>query len=215
MEAAGVLLSGGVDSATLLLEELSRGREVHPFFVSCGFRWEAAEAYWIARLLRFLRRASLRPLTVLSVETPLLPRGHWAFSGRGVPPAKLDWKESLYLPGRNLLLLSAAAAVCAQRGVPTLALGILAGNPYPDASPDFLALLERALAAGLKRPVRLRAPYRRMTKAAVARRAGALGLPLELTFSCIDPRGRVPCGRCCKCEERGLIAARHGRLTPA
>lgn len=194
-----VLVSGGLDSAALILELSRGGAEVHPLYVRCGFRWERAELHWLRRLLSRLRRPGLFPLTV-SGASVARPPGHWAVTGRGVPVAG----ESVYLPARNIVLLAAGAALAASRGLDAIALAVLKGNPFPDGSPRFMRLMGRALTAGLGRPVEVLAPYRRLSKAQVARRA-ARELPRELLFSCLNPRGLRPCGRCDKCAEAAAL----------
>jgi 7-cyano-7-deazaguanine synthase len=62
--------------------------------------------------------------------------------------------------------------------------------------------MERTFAAGIRWRGRILAPYLTLTKSQVIRKGLALGLPLQLTFSCLQPKGRHPCGRCNKCEER-------------
>ncbi len=194
-----VLMSGGVDSAALAAELLGRGFEVHPLYVRSGFRWERAELHWLRRLLRALRSRRLKPLTVARAPMGGLIGRHWSLTGEGVP-ATGSADIEVYLPGRNLFLLSEAGLYCAMNGVPEIALATLKANPFPDATPVFRRSMSRALSAGLGRPIRVSAPYARLTKRqALARAPGA---PYHLAFSCLKPRGLRPCGRCNKCEER-------------
>lgn len=194
-----VLVSGGVDSSILVNELLSAGREVWPLYVRGGFYWEKAELHWAKRVLASLRSERLRPLTV--VDSPMagvLP-GHWALTGRGVPPADAPWDE-VYLPGRNLILLSQAGVFCALHDVPVVCLAILKGNPFADARPRFLKSMQSAVSEALHKKVRVETPYAKLTKKQVLARAG--GTPLELTFSCLRPQGVNRCGKCSKCGER-------------
>jgi 7-cyano-7-deazaguanine synthase len=196
-----------VDSVVLLGDMIARGWKVHPIYVRAGFRWEAAELYWVRRILRAIDGKSLSPLTVLRIPAaPVVDPGHWSLSGRGVPEADAAW-DSVYLPGRNLVLLSEAGVLCAERGASTLALAVLKGNPFPDATPRFFSLMSRSISAAVARPLKVVAPYRAKTKAQVVRRGRELRLPLELTFSCINPKGVRPCGRCSKCGERDSALA--------
>ena len=194
------LVSGGVESAALIDRLLARGDEVHPVYVRSGYRWEPAELRHLRRLLRAMRSPRLQPLAVLRAPAKeLAGAAHWGFSGRAVPGAR-SADASVYLPGRNLLLISCAAVLCARREIDAIALGTLRGNPFPDASPGFFSALAKTLAAGLKRRIRLETPFRALTKAQVMR--GAAALPWALTFSCISPRAGAPCERCNKCAER-------------
>jgi 7-cyano-7-deazaguanine synthase len=194
-----VLASGGFDSSVLIAELLRAGREVHPLYVRSGFYWEDAEFWWLERLLAALKSPQLRPVTV--VDAPMGPalKGHWSVTGRGVPPAASPW-ESVYLPGRNLVLLSQAGVVCALRAIPEIALAVLKGNPFSDASPRFLTAMQGAVNAALRTRLRITAPFAGLSKDEVARRVP--GFPARLTFSCLKPRGRRHCERCSKCEER-------------
>lgn len=200
-ETACVLASGGFDSSVLVADLLRQGRPVQPVFVRSGFIWEDAEENCLRRLLGVLRGPGLRRLAVLEAPMGTVLAGHWSMTGRGVPSAAAPW-DSVFLPGRNLILLSLAGVYCRARKISTAALGVLKGNPFSDATPDFVGKLEHALALGLGGRVRLRLPYRGLTKAQVARRVP--GFPAHLTFSCLRPRGARPCGRCGKCSERRL-----------
>ena len=120
-------------------------------------------------------------------------------SGRGVPGAR-SADRAVELPGRNVLLLSHAAILCARRGIASIAMGTLKGNPFRDASPAFAARMSACLAQALGAPMRIVMPLRRFTKRQVMRLV--LDAPLALTFSCVNPRLRRHCGACNKCAER-------------
>jgi len=195
-----VLVSGGLDSALLLRRLLRRRTRLVPLYVRFGLAWEATELYWLRRLLASLRSPRLAPLQVVDLPiTSFYGAAHWSVTGRGVPGARTHDRR-VYLPGRNLLLVSAAALVCASRRLSTIALGILKGNPFGDATPGFFAGMASALSQALGRPIRILAPIRRMSKVQLIR--STPGVALHLTFSCIRPRGRRHCGRCNKCAER-------------
>jgi len=209
-ERVCVLASGGLDSA-VLLGVLARHHEVHPLYVRCGLAWERAEQ---AALRRFLRALGGRVRPLVRVDLPLGPlygAGHWSVSGRGVPGRRAGLASN-YLPGRNLLLGSLAAVHCARRRIPAIALALLADNPFPDATPRFLADLGGVAGRALGTRLRVRAPFRRLTKADVIRRGR--DLPLALTLSCARPRGLRHCGTCTKCAERQRAFAAAGVLDP-
>jgi 7-cyano-7-deazaguanine synthase len=84
----------------------------------------------------------------------------------------------------------------------TLRIGPLAGNPFPDATPEFFAATARALSLGLGMAIDVEAPFVAMRKSEVIRRGRELGVPLELTLSCMNPADGAHCGRCSKCRER-------------
>jgi 7-cyano-7-deazaguanine synthase len=199
--ATAVLLSGGLDSAVLLAEEASRG-EVQPLYVSAGLAWEAAERQAVSRLLErppLLGRA--RPLSTLSVSmVDVYPAAHWSIQGQ--PPAYATPDEEVYLPGRNVVLFAKASVYCALAKIERLVIGTLAHNPFPDATSAFRAAMADAVSIGLAHALSIEAPYAEIGKAAVIKRGIAIGVPLELTLSCMKPDGMRHCGLCSKCRER-------------
>jgi 7-cyano-7-deazaguanine synthase len=192
-----------LDSLALLLQLLRAGHRVLPVYVRFGLRWEAAERYWLHRQLRQVRQPRLDALHTVRLPVAALYGAHWSLQGRYVPSHR-SRDAAVYLPGRNLLLLTAAGLVCAQQGIGTLAVGTLRSNPFGDASPGFFRAMGRCLTAAFQHPMRVIAPLRTMTKAQVL--AAMPTLPVALTFSCLAPRGRRACGGCNKCAERARLA---------
>lgn len=208
-----MLLSGGLDSAALVGHYLKRGARVQPVYVADGLRWGKAERAAAARFLKALGSSRVAPLRVLRFEqSDLYAPGHWARRGR-VPAAHTP-DEWVRLEGRNLLLLAKAGTLCANLGIPRVALAILRGNPFPDARPEFFRSLERSLRLGLGRAVRIETPFARVKKEDVIRRHR--DLPLGLTLSCIRPSAGRNCGDCSKCSERrdAFVRARIADPTP-
>ncbi len=199
---SAVLFSGGLDSAVLLALERRTYESVWPIHVRAGLAWEAAEAAVIADLLRrppFVGRVQDVRSLALDMRD-IYADSHWAVTGR--PPAYDTPDEDVYLEGRNLVLISKAAVLCARLGVSRLALGPLAGNPFPDATPEFFESIGRAASLGLARPIDVVAPLAAMSKSAVVTLGIELGVPLGQTLSCMNPTGGRHCGRCSKCRER-------------
>ena len=205
-----VLLSAGLDSAVLAASEARRSY-VQPIYVSAGLAWEAQELEALHRLLATPPFASLAPLAHLTFTVrDLYPPTHWAL--RGEPPAFDTPDEDVYLTGRNVILLSKAAIYCAQHEIGRIALGPLAGNPFPDATSQFFDAMARAMSLGLAHEIRIDAPFAAKEKSDVITIGRELGVPLELTLSCMNPRlpqgsgGQVStiehCGTCSKCRER-------------
>ena len=200
-----VLLSGGLDSAVLAAHEAQSAR-VLPVYVSVGLAWEDAEVAMVAALLR-AKVFSDRTEPLARVEFTMrdvYPPTHWAI--RGVPPAYDTPDEDVYLTGRNLVLLTKAGVVAARNRAHRIALGPLAGNPFPDARPAFFSTMEQALSLGLDHRIEIATPFLHLEKADVIKRGVALGVPLELTLSCMSPlvTNGLPqhCGLCSKCRER-------------
>jgi 7-cyano-7-deazaguanine synthase len=224
--STAILLSGGLDSAVLIVEIAARDKvEVQPIYVSVGLAWEDAERRMVTRFLESsaVKRVDgrVRPLVSLSVDMrDVYAASHWAIEGK--PPAYHTPDEDVYLPGRNVILLGKAGVYCAAAHIGRIALGTLGHNPFPDATTEFRSAMANALSLGLAHELHIDAPYADVSKAEVIRRGAALGVPFDLTLSCMNPqtkRGRTPfssddpetgvrplfvthCGVCSKCRER-------------
>jgi 7-cyano-7-deazaguanine synthase len=202
--AVAVLFSAGLDSAVLLAHAAREGpgTRIQPIYVSAGLAWEREELTMAQRLLGSgSYRPQVLPLVSLEVDMrDVYPSSHWAV--RGEAPAFDTPDEDVYIEGRNVVLLSKAAVYMARSGISRVMIGPLAGNPFPDATPAFFEAMGRALSLGLACPIRIDAPFAAMQKADVIRLGRVLGVPLELTLSCMQPRSGGHCGRCSKCRER-------------
>jgi 7-cyano-7-deazaguanine synthase len=192
----------------LLVEETARSI-VQPLYVSAGLAWEPAERAMLARFLEATATGDrTRPLVSLNVDMrDVYPASHWAVTGR--PPGYHTADEEVYLHGRNIVLFGKAAVFCAGAKIERLLAGTLDHNPFPDATPEFRSAMATALSLGLAHPIAIEAPYAQSSKAAVIERGHALGLPLHLTISCMNPewsgaKDTLPrhCGICSKCRER-------------
>jgi 7-cyano-7-deazaguanine synthase len=194
------LFSSGLDSAVLAAAE-ARTSTVYPVYVSAGLAWEREERAAVERLLVSPVFRGLAPLAHLTFTvTDLYPPTHWAL--RGTPPAFDTPDEDVYLTGRNIVLLSKAGIYCAQRKLSRIAIGPLAGNPFPDATLEFFDAMSRTLSMGLAHDVAVVAPFVTMHKSDVIRLGAELTVPFELTLSCMNPRDGLHCGQCSKCRER-------------
>ena len=200
MNSTAVLLSAGLDSA-VLAASAARAAIVHPIYVSTGLAWETEELAALDRLLASAPFRACQPVARLAFTAhDLYPATHWAL--RGEPPAFDTPDEDVYLTGRNVMLLTKSAIYCAQQRITQLAIGPLAGNPFPDATPQFFEAMARALSLGLAHPIEIKTPFVTMEKSDVIRLGVELGVALELTLSCMNPRNGLHCGQCSKCRER-------------
>ena len=195
-----VLFSAGLDSAVLLADASARYGTAQPVYVRAGLAWEEVEQQLAARFLRDAK-IPIRPLATLTVDMrDVYPETHWAI--RGDAPAFDTPDEDVYLEGRNIVLLSKAAVYAARAKLSRIFIGPLAGNPFPDATPAFFAAMAAALTMGLAAPIGIEAPFLEMEKEDVIALGVRLGVPFELTLSCMQPVEGVHCGRCSKCRER-------------
>lgn len=214
------LLSGGQDSTTALFWALAQGHDVH------AVSFEYGQRHWveIAAAKRVAKKAGV-PHEVLHLG----PRGMGVsalLSERGGPieerPGALP---TSFVPGRNMLFLTAAAAFGYALDRHTLLVGCSAVDysGYPDCRPAFLAAAEKALALALDREVQVLAPLLALTKAATVQMAETLGCldTLRLTWTCYTPvqlgrRGHVKaCGVCPACRIRAAGFEKAGIEDPA
>ena len=215
-----VLLSGGVDSAVLAAHEAQTSR-VLPVYVSVGLAWEDAEVAMVERLLGAAAFAGrVEPLARMSFTMrDVYAPTHWAI--RGVPPAYDTPDQDVYLAGRNLVLLTKAGVVAAKAKAHRIALGPLAGNPFPDARPAFFSAMSQAMSLGLDHRIDIATPFLTWDKEDVIKRGAELAVPFELTLSCMNPSegadGALPqhCGLCSKCRERRDAFAAAGVSDPS
>lgn len=197
--AVCALVSGGLDSCVMLAVLARRYRKVYPVFVRQGLVWEGVELRSLEQFLRAAKISRVQSLTVLDLPVRDLYGVHWSTTGRKVPHAQTPDK-AVYLPGRNLLLLSKAAVFCALHKIDAIAVGSLDHNPFPDATPGFFRGFAVVAGDALGFRIKVVTPFRMLRKEEVLRRGRSL--PLHLSFSCIAPRHGLHCGRCNKCAER-------------
>ncbi len=221
---AVVLLSGGLDSATVLAIAREAGFSLYALTFRYGQRHagEIEAARKIAAASGVVKQAL--------IEFDLRQFGGSALtSGLEVP--KGDSVEGIgvdipitYVPARNTIFLSFALAWAETLECGDIFLGVnaLDYSGYPDCRPEYLEAYEtmanRATRAGVTgaRPVKIHAPLVRMTKAEIIRRGTELGVDYGLTTSCYDPdsAGRA-CGRCDACLLRLRGFAEAGMEDPA
>ena len=205
----------------MLAAHEAQSARVLPVYVSVGLAWEEAEIAMVDQLLATPAFAGkVDPLARLSFTMrDVYSPAHWAI--RGVPPAYDTPDEDVYLAGRNLVLLTKAGVVAAKAKAHRIALGPLAGNPFPDARPAFFAAMSEAMSLGLDHRIEIAAPFLESDKQDVIKRGVELDVPFALTLSCMNPAngapGAVPqhCGLCSKCRERRDAFAAAGVSDPS
>ncbi|RMF95433.1 MAG: 7-cyano-7-deazaguanine synthase [Planctomycetota bacterium] len=206
-----VLFSGGLDSTLVCRRLLTQKQAVIPLYVRSGMFWENAEIQAVNRLVEVMASLGIATPKHLDVPVADVYGDHWSLTGRGVPDEASDDAE-VYLPGRNLFLLAKAALWCSRQGVRRLAIGVLDGNPFGDATERFFRLFEQLIACYPGQTIEIVRPLAGMSKADIVRQ-----LPLELaaaTFSCLQPVEGGHCGQCNKCRERQRAFADAGMPDP-
>ncbi len=214
---AVVLLSGGLDSATVLADARARGFEVYALTVRYGQRHSVevdaarrvAEAIGVTRHvvteldLRAFGGSALTDDIDVPKDTP--PEA----IGNGIPVT--------YVPARNTIFLALATAWAEALGARDVFIGVnaLDYSGYPDCRPEFIEAFERLAAVATKAGVEgqalaIHTPLIEMTKSEIIRRGVELGVDYGITVSCYDPSSEgEACGRCdaCALRRRGFADA--------
>ena len=211
-----VLLSGGQDSATCLAWALQNFARVETIGFAYGQR-HAIELQGRRDILAALAGPALGPDLVLDIEPALSALGATAMTA--ALPIETTGLPTTFVPGRNLLFFTYAAAHAWRRGLRHLVGGMCETDysGYPDCRDDTVKALQVALNLGLDRRFVLHTPLMWIDKAgtfALAERLGVLDLVLEHSHTCYlgDRRRRHPwgygCGTCPACRLRALGYAR-------
>ncbi len=200
-----VLLSGGLDSATVLAIAADAGFECHSLAIDYGQR-HRVELEYAAGLSKRLGARSHQQVAV-----DLRAIGGSALTDDiPVPEQASDDIPVTYVPARNTLMLSLALGHAEVIEAQHLFIGVNAVDysGYPDCRPQFVAAFEAlarvATRAGIEgEALRVHAPLIHLSKADIIRRGLELGLDYSLTVSCYqaDEAGRA-CGRCDSCRLR-------------
>jgi 7-cyano-7-deazaguanine synthase len=198
-DKVAVLFSGGLDSCVLAADLAANSKRVCPIYVRQGFVWESIEEHWAKQFLEALASRNIDPLRKIELPVQDVYSSHWSTTGERMPDHRSDDHE-VYLPGRNLLLLSKAALFCALNQVPEIASGQLSGNPFPDSTPEFFAKFQEVASLGMSFSLSIQTPFLKLSKVDIILRGKHL--PLQLSFSCLNPIGFDHCGACNKCAER-------------
>jgi len=195
-----------MDSAALLYYYAKKGYQVYPLFVRQGLIWEKTELYWLKRFVSFLKKEFSSDIaqSVFSMNFPLkeLYGEHWSVTGKNGPQYH-DPDETVFLPGRNIVLLTKAAIYGSLNEIHEIALGPLKGNPFPDSRNTFFRSMEKSLSSGLDWDLKIKTPFLTWSKEQVISKHSQL--PWELTFSCLRPKDNKHCGTCNKCRERDEV----------
>lgn len=211
---AVVLLSGGLDSATVLAIARERGYATHALSVAYGQRHSVE----LKAAVRQARALGAKRHQIISVNLDAV--GGSALTDRRlkVPEKPTRGIPLTYVPARNTLFLALALGWAEVLGARDIFIGVNAVDysGYPDCRPEFIEAFEKlavlATKAGVERGqgFKIYAPLIRMSKAQIIRKGVALGVDFGQTVSCYqaDARGRA-CGRCdsCRLRREGFAAA--------
>jgi 7-cyano-7-deazaguanine synthase len=223
MSAPGVvLLSGGLDSATVAAIAAANGFDVHALSFRYGQR-HVAELTAAAKVAAQVGAVEHRIVDIdlrafggsaLTADLPV-PKGRAVTEADDIPVT--------YVPARNTIFLSFALAFAEVLGSSDVFIGVnaLDYSGYPDCRPEFIAAFEvmsrLATKAGVEgtQHLRIHAPLLEMTKADIIRRGTSLGVDFSMTLSCYDPADdSAACGACDACQLRALGFAEAGIADP-
>jgi 7-cyano-7-deazaguanine synthase len=215
-QPAVVLLSGGLDSATVLAMVRSRGFACHAISFDYGQR-HGVELAAARRIARQLGAADHR-----TIQLDLRAIGGSALTDDLAVPkdrAPLEMAETIpvtYVPARNLIFLSLAAAYAEVIGARDLFIGAnsVDYSGYPDCRPAFLRSFQETVNLATKAGTEgdrfvIHAPLSSLSKAQIIRKGIELGVDYSITHSCYDPVDGAACGRCDSCllRRRGFQEA--------
>jgi 7-cyano-7-deazaguanine synthase len=220
VQAAVVLLSGGLDSYTAAALARAQGLELYALTVRYGQRHtrEITAARAVAAALGVRRH--------VEIDVNLAAFGGSALTAAIAVPKDRPLGSSeipaTYVPARNTVFLSLALAFAEAVKATEIVIGVNAVDysGYPDCRPEYLRAFEQLAALATKAGVEgtritVRAPLLHMSKAEIIRRGVALGLDYGLTHSCYDPRpDGTPCKRCDSCRLRAKGFAEAGVADP-
>jgi 7-cyano-7-deazaguanine synthase len=207
-KAAVVLLSGGLDSATVLAMAKSQGYEVFALSFSYGQRhsWELEAAKRVAQ------SQGVRDHKIATIDLRVFG-GSALTDNIDVPKGRTVDEMShgipiTYVPARNTIFLSFALAWAEVLGSSDIFIGVnvLDYSGYPDCRPEYIEAFERmanlATKAGVenRQELKIHTPLITLSKAEIIRSGIELGVDYSVTSSCYDPAPNgQPCGRCDSC----------------
>jgi 7-cyano-7-deazaguanine synthase len=219
-----VLVSGGVDSTTVLAIAKSQGYEIY----SLSFRYGQRHDVELAAAARVSKHFGAREHLVLNIGLDKI--GGSALTAplavpKNRPPERLaDGIPVTYVPARNSIFLSFALAWAEVLQAEDIFIGVnaLDYSGYPDCRPEFIEAFEKmanlATKAGVQgtSKITIRAPLQHMTKADIITTGASLGVDFGMTHSCYDPLpGGKPCGQCDSCILRAKGFLEAGMKDPA
>jgi 7-cyano-7-deazaguanine synthase len=224
-QAAVVLLSGGLDSATCLAIARQQGFQTH----AISFRYGQRHQHELQRARELA--ADLGAASHRIVEIDLAKFGGSALTDANVAVPKSDSVEQIgstipvtYVPARNTVFLSLALALAETIAARDLFIGVnaLDYSGYPDCRPEYIAAYEAMANLATKasveqdRRLRIHTPLIHLTKAEIIARGMALGVDFAKTLSCYDPGPEgTACGHCDACLLRAKGFAEIGVPDPA
>jgi len=206
MAEAIVLLSGGLDSSTVLALAKERGYDV----VALTFDYGQKHKRELNSSRKMARHFKAKEHVIVPLNLGELLRSSLTRKSMSIPENRTEEEISsgvpdTYVPSRNIIFLSIAASIAESRGAEAIfiATNSVDFSGYPDCTAEFMAAFQRTLDIGTKagregRGIRIEAPILTKSKRDIVREAIRLKVPLEDTWSCYKG-GVKACGKCDSC----------------
>jgi 7-cyano-7-deazaguanine synthase len=213
-----VLLSGGLDSATVLAMAGARGFECYALSVHYGQRHSAE----LDAARRIAATLGARDHRVMGVDLAGIGGSALTDTGVAIPETPAPGIPVTYVPARNTLLLALALGWAEVVGAADIFVGVNAVDysGYPDCRPEFIREFERLARVATKAGVegvsfRIQAPLIDMSKADIIRAGALLGVDYGMTVSCYQAGADgAACGKCDSCRLRAAGFAAAGIADP-
>ncbi len=218
-----ILLSGGLDSTTVLAIAKSQGYACY----CLSFRYGQRQSIELERASHIARTFSAEQHLILQLDLGKIG-GSALTTDLNVPKDRdlnvaTDEIPVTYVPARNMIFLAHAVAWAEVLGASDLFIGVNAVDysGYPDCRPEFLEAFTQMANLGTRAGVTgktgfiIHAPLLRLSKREIIEKGVALGIDYSLTHSCYDPQGGEACGRCDSCLLRLRGFAEAGIRDPA
>ena len=210
MQPAVLLLSGGLDSTTMLAYAVSKGFDVH----AMTFRYGQRHASEIDAARRIASRYGIRDHVVVDIDLRTFG-GSALTSDIDVPKdrsseAMASGIPITYVPARNTIFLTFCLAWAEVLGATDVFIGVnaLDYSGYPDCRPEYVnafqAMANLATRGGVEgtRPLTIQTPLLHLSKREIVQLGVSLGVDYSMTISCYDPTDGAACGRCDACRLR-------------
>jgi 7-cyano-7-deazaguanine synthase len=197
-----LILSGGMDSTTLLYDIIQQGYHVKCLSFNYGQKHNRELDYAIRTTTKLGIEHKILDLSILNEVAPSaltrkeieMPEGHYTDE---------SMKQTV-VPNRNMVLLSLATSYAIGVGYDNIFYGAHAGDHaiYPDCRKEFVKAMQNVIMISDWNPIKLYAPYLNIDKGQILRKGIKLGVDYNLTWTCYNPSNDFACGKCGSCQER-------------
>ena len=194
------LVSGGIDSTTLLFRLIKNNHEVIPLFVNYGQKAIKKELSSVKKICKLLK-----------LKIHVIDVSGFSSISSGLTDKNISSIKNPFFPNRNLILLTIGSTLAINYSCTVIAIGLIEGSNFADQTKVFLKHAEQILSYGRK--ITILAPMIELNKLEVVRLAKEYKIPLNLTYSCYSNKEK-PCNRCLSCIDRKNVFKIEGIPNP-